>query len=256
MVISLKPTILTTTYASSCSLSTVLNVASSLQQTQHILSIDRLIIHSPPPLPDPSLNPQSISFLLNSSSPLSLRLHSGDTLVASQHHDGNLKLDFPRDILSEISELINFLTEEKVRRDETEIEKRHSSGVSCFVSNKQSLRWVGSCFVSAREEKGEDDSVFSNHSSLINGDPRLSLSFFSAFALELCLRSQRKFDRLLSIPSQEADKLSTKLNGGEHESTISITVVGASVDLAKKKIFPSPVVYCKKVVETSKTIII
>ncbi|KAF3582661.1 hypothetical protein DY000_02034515 [Brassica cretica] len=87
MVISLKPTILTTTYASSCSLSTVLNVASSLQQTQHILSIDRLIIHSPPPLPDPSLNPQSISFLLNSSSPLSLRLHSGDTLVASQHHE-------------------------------------------------------------------------------------------------------------------------------------------------------------------------
>ncbi|KAJ4867671.1 Protein ASPARTIC PROTEASE IN GUARD CELL 1 [Raphanus sativus] len=88
MVISLKPTILTTTSASSRSLSTprettVLNVASSLQQTQHILSIDRLDIHSPPP--GPSSNPQSIMFLHNSSSPLSLRLHSRDNLVASQH---------------------------------------------------------------------------------------------------------------------------------------------------------------------------
>ncbi|WZY89838.1 hypothetical protein YC2023_046573 [Brassica napus] len=95
--------ILTTTYAPSRSLSTphemtVRNVASSLQQTQHILSINRLIIHSPPP-PDPSSNPKSISFLLNSSSPLSLRLHSRDTrrittsrvaeiisTLTSQHH--------------------------------------------------------------------------------------------------------------------------------------------------------------------------
>ncbi|KAG2299132.1 hypothetical protein Bca4012_010692 [Brassica carinata] len=59
----------------------ILNVASSLQKTQHILSIDRLVPHSP--LPDPSWNPQ---FLLpNPSSPLSPRLHSRDTLVTSQH---------------------------------------------------------------------------------------------------------------------------------------------------------------------------
>ncbi|CAN7133689.1 unnamed protein product [Brassica rapa subsp. narinosa] len=101
---------------------------------------------------------------------------------------------------------------------------------------------------------------FSNHSSLINGDPRRSLSFLSASPQELCLRSQRKSvqscvvlqdgavvvtnsspieklkDGLLSVPSQE---VVAELGGGEHESTVSITVVGASGDLAKKKIFPA-----------------
>lgn len=44
----------------------------------------------------------------------------------------------------------------------------------------------------------------------------------------------------LSIPSQEAaDKLVIESNGGEQQSTVSITVVGASGDLAKKKIFPA-----------------
>ena len=43
-------------------------------------------------------------------------------------------------------------------------------------------------------------------------------------------------DGLLSIPSQE---VVAELGGGEHESTVSITVVGASGDLAKKKIFPA-----------------
>ncbi|RID51404.1 hypothetical protein BRARA_H02067 [Brassica rapa] len=101
---------------------------------------------------------------------------------------------------------------------------------------------------------------FSNHSSLINGDPRRSLSFLSASPQELCLRSKRKSvqssvvlqdgavvvansspieklkDGLLSIRSQE---VVAELGGGEHESTVSITVVGASGDLAKKKIFPA-----------------
>ena len=44
----------------------------------------------------------------------------------------------------------------------------------------------------------------------------------------------------LSIPSQEAeDKLVIESNGGKEHSTVSITVVGASGDLAKKKIFPA-----------------
>lgn len=38
---------------------------------------------------------------------------------------------------------------------------------------------------------------------------------------------------------QEADKVATESDGGEHQSTVSITVVGASGDLAKKKIFPA-----------------
>ncbi|XP_018447778.1 glucose-6-phosphate 1-dehydrogenase 3, chloroplastic isoform X2 [Raphanus sativus] len=104
---------------------------------------------------------------------------------------------------------------------------------------------------------------FSNHSSLINGDPRRSLSFLSASPQEeICLRSQRKSvqssvvlqdvvvvtnsepaeklkDGLLSVQSQEADKLVAELGGGQQESTVSITVVGASGDLAKKKIFPA-----------------
>ncbi|ESQ34140.1 hypothetical protein EUTSA_v10007147mg [Eutrema salsugineum] len=108
----------------------------------------------------------------------------------------------------------------------------------------------------------------SNHSSLVNGgDPRRSLSFLSASPQwlnldELCVRSQRKSVQssvvvqdgaeatiscsaeklkggLLSIPSQEADKVTTESDGSEHQSTVSITVVGASGDLAKKKIFPA-----------------
>ncbi|XP_013655175.2 glucose-6-phosphate 1-dehydrogenase 3, chloroplastic-like [Brassica napus] len=101
---------------------------------------------------------------------------------------------------------------------------------------------------------------FPNHSSLINGGTRRSLSFLSASPQELCLRSKRKSvqssvvlqdgavvvtnsspieklkDGLLSVPSQE---VVAELGGGEHESTVSITVVGASGDLAKKKIFPA-----------------
>ncbi|KAJ0235422.1 Glucose-6-phosphate 1-dehydrogenase 3 [Hirschfeldia incana] len=93
-----------------------------------------------------------------------------------------------------------------------------------------------------------------------------SLSFLSASPQglnldDLCVRSQRKLvqssvavgdvitkssppadkkDGPLSIPSQEADKLLIEeSNGGEQKSTVSITVVGASGDLAKKKIFPA-----------------
>ncbi|CAH2034032.1 unnamed protein product [Thlaspi arvense] len=107
----------------------------------------------------------------------------------------------------------------------------------------------------------------SNHSSLINGDPRRSLSFLPASPQglnldELCVRSQRKsvqssvaardgasatksipadelIGGLLSIPSQEAAKVATEPHGGGDKSTVSITVVGASGDLAKKKIFPA-----------------
>ncbi|KAG7593053.1 Glucose-6-phosphate dehydrogenase C-terminal [Arabidopsis thaliana x Arabidopsis arenosa] len=110
----------------------------------------------------------------------------------------------------------------------------------------------------------------SNHpSSLINVvDPRRSLSFHYASPQglnldELCVRSQRKSVQssvvaqdgsvatksspaeepkdggLLTIPSLEADKVVAESDGGEHQSTVSITVVGASGDLAKKKIFPA-----------------
>ncbi|CAF2160659.1 unnamed protein product [Brassica rapa] len=104
----------------------------------------------------------------------------------------------------------------------------------------------------------------SNHSSLINSDPsRRSLSFPQGINLDdLCVRSKRKLVQSsvavgdgsvitksssaeiktgpLSIPSQEAaDKLVIESNGGEQQSTVSITVVGASGDLAKKKIFPA-----------------
>ncbi|CAE5958621.1 unnamed protein product [Arabidopsis arenosa] len=110
----------------------------------------------------------------------------------------------------------------------------------------------------------------SNHpSSLINVvDPRRSLSFHYASPQglnldELCVRSQRKSVQssvvaqdgsvatklspveepkdggLLTIPSLEADKVVAESDGGEPQSTVSITVVGASGDLAKKKIFPA-----------------
>ncbi|KAL0743484.1 hypothetical protein Bca4012_084997 [Brassica carinata] len=79
---------LTTTDASSRSLptsheTTVLNVVSSLQQTQHILSIDP----TRSSLTTTTTTPESDPVFLNSSSPLTLELHSRDTLVASQHKD-------------------------------------------------------------------------------------------------------------------------------------------------------------------------
>ncbi|KAJ0249158.1 Protein ASPARTIC PROTEASE IN GUARD CELL 1 [Hirschfeldia incana] len=65
---------------------TVLNVASSLQQTQHILSIDptrsSLLTTT-----RPEFEPKSIPLFLNSSSPLTLQLHSRDTLLPSHHKD-------------------------------------------------------------------------------------------------------------------------------------------------------------------------
>lgn len=79
---------LTTTDASSRSLSTspkttVLDVVSSLQQTQTILSLD------PTRSSLTTTKPESISdpVFFNSSSPLSLELHSRDTFVESQHKD-------------------------------------------------------------------------------------------------------------------------------------------------------------------------
>ncbi|KAL1187618.1 Glucose-6-phosphate 1-dehydrogenase 3 [Cardamine amara subsp. amara] len=108
---------------------------------------------------------------------------------------------------------------------------------------------------------------FSNHhsSSLINGDLRRSLSFLSSSPQKLnldeltCVRSQRKSlqssvvvqdgavatksssaeELKLTIPSLEEDKVAIESDGGGNQSTVSITVVGASGDLAKKKIFPA-----------------
>ncbi|KAJ0238359.1 Protein ASPARTIC PROTEASE IN GUARD CELL 1 [Hirschfeldia incana] len=82
--------ILTTTDASSRSLptphkTTVLDVVSSLQQTQHILSLDTTL--SSLTTTTTTIPERSDPVFLNSSSPLSLELHSRDTLVASQHKD-------------------------------------------------------------------------------------------------------------------------------------------------------------------------
>ncbi|XP_010499189.1 PREDICTED: glucose-6-phosphate 1-dehydrogenase 3, chloroplastic [Camelina sativa] len=109
----------------------------------------------------------------------------------------------------------------------------------------------------------------SNHSSLINVvDPRRSLSFHSASPQgpnlsELCVRSQQRKsvqssalvqdgsvatksspaeelkDGLVTIPTIKVDNVVAESNGGGNQSTVSITVVGASGDLAKKKIFPA-----------------
>ncbi|KAH0904251.1 hypothetical protein HID58_043754 [Brassica napus] len=81
--------LLTTTDASSRSLlpsheTTVLDVVSSLQQTQHILSLDPTLSSL---TTTTTTIPGSDPVFLNSSSPLSLELHSRDTLVASQHKD-------------------------------------------------------------------------------------------------------------------------------------------------------------------------
>ncbi|CAN8258879.1 unnamed protein product [Cochlearia groenlandica] len=79
--------LLTKTKASSRSLptsheTTVLDVVSSLQQTQHILSLS---ITRPESETGSESGPDPV--FLNSSSPLSLTLHSRDTLLASQHKD-------------------------------------------------------------------------------------------------------------------------------------------------------------------------
>lgn len=46
-------------------------------------------------------------------------------------------------------------------------------------------------------------------------------------------------DGLFSAPSSRESKDITGFNVNENDSTVSITVVGASGDLAKKKIFPA-----------------
>ncbi|KAL1221604.1 Protein ASPARTIC PROTEASE IN GUARD CELL 1 [Cardamine amara subsp. amara] len=80
--------LLSTTDASSRPLSTspkttVLDVASALQQTQSILSLDP----TRSSLTTTNTRPESDLVFLNSSTPLSLELHSRDTFVASQHKD-------------------------------------------------------------------------------------------------------------------------------------------------------------------------
>ncbi|WZZ38241.1 glucose-6-phosphate 1-dehydrogenase 2, chloroplastic [Brassica napus] len=109
--------------------------------------------------------------------------------------------------------------------------------------------------------------------SPVNGNRHRSLSFLSASpqglkAHELCVRFQRKSgrssvfmqdgaivtnsdstesskssfkglkDEVLSVLSEEAAKVGSE-SDGQNQSTVSITVVGASGDLAKKKIFPA-----------------
>ncbi|CAN6810911.1 unnamed protein product [Brassica oleracea] len=109
--------------------------------------------------------------------------------------------------------------------------------------------------------------------SPVSGNRHHSLSFLSASpqglkAHELCVRFQRKSgrssvfmqdgaivtnsdstessksslkglkDEVLSVLSEEAAKVGS-VSDGQNQSTVSITVVGASGDLAKKKIFPA-----------------
>uniref|UniRef100_A0A1J3DTY3 Protein ASPARTIC PROTEASE IN GUARD CELL 1 n=1 Tax=Noccaea caerulescens TaxID=107243 RepID=A0A1J3DTY3_NOCCA len=72
-------------YPSTSPKTAVLDVVSSLQQTQHILSVDPA--RSSLTTTRPEFESVSNPVYLNSSSPLSLELHSRDTLVASQHKD-------------------------------------------------------------------------------------------------------------------------------------------------------------------------
>lgn len=117
-------------------------------------------------------------------------------------------------------------------------------------------------------------SGYSAAFSPVNGIRHRSLSFLSASpkglkADELCVRFQRKSGRtsvfmqdgaivtnsdstesssksslkglkeeVLSVLSEEAAKVGSE-SDGQNQSTVSITVVGASGDLAKKKIFPA-----------------
>ncbi|CAN8291237.1 unnamed protein product [Cochlearia groenlandica] len=124
-----------------------------------------------------------------------------------------------------------------------------------------------SSFSSSLSRSRASSPFFSTHSSPFNGDPSrrsLSVSPHGFNLNELCVRSQRKSvqssvvvqdgvattksssgvilkDGLLSIPSQVAEEVVIESGGGggEGQSTVSITVVGASGDLAKKKIFPA-----------------
>lgn len=50
---------------------------------------------------------------------------------------------------------------------------------------------------------------------------------------------KRLKDEILSVTSSEESEGSASFDSNENESTVSITVVGASGDLAKKKIFPA-----------------
>ncbi|CAN8270257.1 unnamed protein product [Cochlearia groenlandica] len=82
----------TTTDASSRTLftshkTTVLDVVSSLKQTQHILSIDPTRSSLVTTRSGFEFGSGSDPVYLNSSSPLTLELHSRDTLVSSQHKD-------------------------------------------------------------------------------------------------------------------------------------------------------------------------
>ncbi|CAF2119433.1 unnamed protein product [Brassica napus] len=116
-------------------------------------------------------------------------------------------------------------------------------------------------------------SGYSASLSPVNGIRHRSLSFLSASPQglkvhELCVRFQRKSgrssvfmqdgaivansdstestksslkglkDEVLSVLSEEAAKVGSE-SDGQSQSTVSITVVGASGDLAKKKIFPA-----------------
>ncbi|KAJ0260868.1 Glucose-6-phosphate 1-dehydrogenase 2 [Hirschfeldia incana] len=120
---------------------------------------------------------------------------------------------------------------------------------------------------------GSYRSGYSASFSPVNGIRHRSLSFLSASprghkADELCFRFQRKSgrcsvfmqdgaivtnsdstessksslkglkDEVLSVLSEEAAKVGSA-SDGQNQSTVSITVVGASGDLAKKKIFPA-----------------
>ncbi|EOA39290.1 hypothetical protein CARUB_v10012299mg, partial [Capsella rubella] len=67
---------------------------------------------------------------------------------------------------------------------------------------------------------------------------RLQLCVLGAVATKSSPAEELK-DGLVTIPTIEADKFVAESDGGEHQSTVSITVVGASGDLAKKKIFPA-----------------
>lgn len=67
----------------------------------------------------------------------------------------------------------------------------------------------------------------------------LQLCCLGSVATKSSPAEEPKDGGLLTIPSLEADKVVAESDGGEHQSTVSITVVGASGDLAKKKIFPA-----------------
>jgi glucose-6-phosphate 1-dehydrogenase len=67
----------------------------------------------------------------------------------------------------------------------------------------------------------------------------LTIVCLGSVATESSSSEEAKDVGVLTIPSLEADKVVAESDGGEQLSTVSITVVGASGDLAKKKIFPA-----------------